>query len=240
MASPARIHKPSLTAIALLRVSSDAQDVAWQEADKLKIQEKFGLAFDRTLKLQGVSGTATLENEDIQKILKDLQRPEIGGITVSALDRLFRPKHYAAFGILDYFVAAGKVIWSMREGFIDPATDARRNYRVICDVSGDAGLLDTLIAHLAPGGEIVLAGFYSAPISFVFPPAFMREARIRIAAEWRQDDLIAVRDLVCSGQLSLDNLISHRETAGSAVSAYRTAFGDPSCLKMTLDWRACA
>jgi bacteriochlorophyllide a dehydrogenase len=123
---------------------------------------------------------------------------------------------------------------------IDPATDARRDYRVICDVSGDASLLDTLIAHLAPGGEIVLAGFYSAPISFVFPPAFMREARIRIAAEWRQDDLIAVRDLVCSGKLSLDDLISHREPAGSAVSAYRTAFGDPTCLKMSLDWRACA
>jgi bacteriochlorophyllide a dehydrogenase len=123
---------------------------------------------------------------------------------------------------------------------IDPATDARRDYRVICDVSGDASLLDTLIAHLAAGGEIVLAGFYSTPISFVFPPAFMREARIRIAAEWRQDDLIAVRDLVCSGKLSLDGLISHREAAGSAVSAYRTAFGDPSCLKMTLDWRACA
>jgi 3-hydroxyethyl bacteriochlorophyllide a dehydrogenase len=123
---------------------------------------------------------------------------------------------------------------------IDPATDVRRDYRIICDVSGDASLLDTLIAHLAPGGEIVLAGFYSAPISFVFPPAFLREVRIRVAAEWRQDDLIAVRDLVCSGKLSLDGLISHREAASAAVPAYRTAFGDPSCLKMTLDWRACA
>ena len=44
-----------------------------------------------------------------------------------------------------------------------------------------------LIARLAPGGEIVLAGFYSAPLSFVFPPAFMREARIRVAAEWRHE-----------------------------------------------------
>ena len=66
---------------------------------------------------------------------------------------------------------------------IDPAANTRRDYRVICDVSGDASLLDTLIAHLAPGGEIVLAGFYSAPLSFVFPPAFMWEARIRVAAE---------------------------------------------------------
>jgi 3-hydroxyethyl bacteriochlorophyllide a dehydrogenase len=123
---------------------------------------------------------------------------------------------------------------------IDPAANTRRNYHVICDVSGDSSLLDTLIAHLAPGGEIVLAGFYSAPLSFVFPPAFMREARIRIAAEWRHDDLTAVRDLIDSGRLSLDGLISHRESAGSASSAYQTAFDDSNCLKMTLDWRACA
>jgi bacteriochlorophyllide a dehydrogenase len=123
---------------------------------------------------------------------------------------------------------------------INPAANTRRNYRVICDVSGDASLLDTLISHLAPAGEIVLAGFYSAPLSFVFPPAFMREARIRISAEWRQEDLIAVRDLVDSGSLSLDGLISHRKAASSAPDAYRTAFDDPSCLKMILDWRACA
>jgi bacteriochlorophyllide a dehydrogenase len=121
---------------------------------------------------------------------------------------------------------------------VDPALDKRRDYRVICDVSGDASLLDTLIAHLAPGGEIVLAGFYSAPLSFAFAPAFMREARIRIAAEWRHDDLVAVRDLVDSGKLSLDGLISHREAVSSAPDAYRTAFDDPSCLKMLLDWRA--
>lgn len=123
---------------------------------------------------------------------------------------------------------------------IDPASNRRRDYRVICDVSGDASLLDDLIAHLAPGGEIVLAGFYSAPLSFVFPPAFMREVRIRVAAEWRHDDLVAVRDLVDSGKLSLDGLISHRAEATAADEAYRTAFHDPSCLKMALDWRACA
>jgi len=123
---------------------------------------------------------------------------------------------------------------------IDPVANTRRDYRVICDVSGDASLLDTLIAHLAPGGEIVLAGFYSAPLSFVFPPAFMREARIRVAAEWRHDDLVAVRDLIDAGKLSLRGLITHRESAGSAAGAYRTAFDDPSCLKMVLDWRACA
>ena len=80
----------------------------------------------------------------------------------------------------------------------------------------------------------------SMPLSFVFPPAFMREARIRVSAEWRQDDLVAVRDLVDRGKLSLDGLISHRADAPEATEAYRTAFDDPSCLKMVLDWRAYA
>ncbi len=123
---------------------------------------------------------------------------------------------------------------------VDPVNDPRRNYRLICDVSGDASLLDSLISRLAPGGEILLAGFYSAPLSFSFPPAFMREARIRVAAEWRPEDLIAVRDLIDNGRLSLDGLITHCEPAASAAEAYRTAFDDPACLKMTLDWRACA
>jgi 3-hydroxyethyl bacteriochlorophyllide a dehydrogenase len=122
---------------------------------------------------------------------------------------------------------------------VDPAEDARRDYRAIYDVSGDATLLDTLVARLAPGGEIVLAGFYSEPLAFAFPPAFMREARIRVAAEWREPDLVAVKELIESGRLSLDDLITHRREATDAAAAYRTAFNDPACLKMVLDWRAC-
>ena len=117
------------------------------------------------------------------------------------------------------------------------AADTRRNYRSICDVSGDAAILDTLIGRLAPGGEICLAGFYGAPLSFAFAPAFMREARLRIAAQWTEADLSAVRRLVESGALSLDGLITHRRAADQADAAYRTAFGDPACLKMVLDWR---
>ncbi len=121
---------------------------------------------------------------------------------------------------------------------VPPDDDARRDYRMICDVSGDSGLLDTLIGRLAPGGEIVLAGFYTDPVSFTFPPAFMREARLRIAAEWKQPDLAAVMALINDGRLSLDGLITHRWEAADAPHAYETAFGDPACLKMILDWRA--
>lgn len=120
---------------------------------------------------------------------------------------------------------------------VHPDADDRRDYRSVYDVSGDSGVLDSLVARLAPGGEIVLAGFYSERLSFSFPPAFMREARIRVAAEWREPDVVAVRRLIESDRLSLDGLITHRSEALAAADAYRTAFGDPACLKMVLDWR---
>ncbi len=122
---------------------------------------------------------------------------------------------------------------------VDPADDKRRDYRAICDVSGDSTLIDTLIGRLGHGGELILAGFYPEPVSFQFPLAFMKEARMRIAAEWRPADLVAVQALIQSGGLSLDDLITHRRDAVDAPDAYRTAFTDPHCLKMILDWRTC-
>lgn len=125
------------------------------------------------------------------------------------------------------------------EGYtvVRPEDDNRRDYRAICDVSGDAALLDQLIGRLAPGGEIVLAGFYPGRIDFAFAPAFMREARLRIAAEWKPADMIAVRALIDEGLLSLDGLVTHSRPATEALDAYPAAFTDPACLKMILDWR---
>jgi bacteriochlorophyllide a dehydrogenase len=139
------------------------------------------------------------------------------------------------------------VVWetqpARREGaagyaVIRPDDDSRKNYTAICDVSGDGSLLNGLISRLAPGGEVVLAGFYKHDLSFAFAPAFMREAQIRVAAQWKKHDLQAAAALVESGALSLDGLITHTLNPGRAREAYEVAFGDPQCLKMMMDWRA--
>jgi 3-hydroxyethyl bacteriochlorophyllide a dehydrogenase len=122
---------------------------------------------------------------------------------------------------------------------LKPDDDPRRDYRAVYDVSGDAQILDRLITRLAPGGEVVLAGFYTESLNFSFAPAFMREAQIRCAAEWQRPDLLAVKELAETGRLSLDGLITHHDEPLHADAAYRTAFGDPDCLKMVLDWRSC-
>ncbi len=123
---------------------------------------------------------------------------------------------------------------------VHPDADTRKDYRAIYDASGRADLINDLIGRISRGGEIVLAGFYQDPLSFAFPPAFMKEARLRIAAEWDADDLMATRALVESGALSLDGLITHERTAAEATDAYEQAFTDPSCLKMILNWSAVA
>ena len=146
-------------------------------------------------------------------------------------------------------VAAGKpapVLWETQAvrqsgalgyGVIHPDDDARKDYRCICDVSGDSGILNRVIPKMAPGGEVVLAGFYKQDLSFSYAMAFMREASIRVAAQWKKHDLDAVVAMFHNGSLPLEGLITHFETPQRAQQAYEVAFGDPQCLKMVIDWR---
>lgn len=123
---------------------------------------------------------------------------------------------------------------------IHPESDERKDYKTIIDASGAGSMLDTFVSRLAKGGEVVLAGFYEERLSFAFVPTFMREARLRIAAEWQPADLQATQALMRIGRLSLDELITHDQTPDGAEDAYATAFTDSACLKMILDWRQCA
>lgn len=158
------------------------------------------------------------------------------------------PELVVGHGVLGRLIArvivalghAGPTIWEAdaarrADVAIDPADDDRRDYAAICDASG-GDVLDALLPRLAKRGEITLAGFYDR-VTFAFPPAFMREARLRVAAEFTPVDLAAVIALVASGALRLDGLVSHIRPAGEAVDAYPAAFAGGDCLKMVLDWR---
>jgi 3-hydroxyethyl bacteriochlorophyllide a dehydrogenase len=205
-------------------------------ASRLVIPSVRAMAIDPALGERGVllALAATAQHAIVGEVLPDLI---VGhGVVGRLLARLV----LAAGGAAPVVWETNPVRMDGAAGYqvVHPDNDARRGYRCICDASGDSGLLDTLILRLAPGGEIVLAGFYADRLSFGFPMAFIREARLRIAAQWQPDDLETVRRLIGNGSLSLDGLITHRADAMQAEAAYRTAFGDPACLKMILDWRA--
>ena len=118
---------------------------------------------------------------------------------------------------------------------IHPDADDRRDYGCIYDASGVSSLLDTMVGPPCQGRRDRAGRVLPEPLQFSFPPAFLREARFRIAAEWTREDLVATRDLIDHGALSLSGLITHTVQAEQAESAYQTAFEDPACLKMILE-----
>ncbi|MEM1106119.1 MAG: chlorophyll synthesis pathway protein BchC [Pseudomonadota bacterium] len=121
---------------------------------------------------------------------------------------------------------------------IDPGEDTRRDYAAPCDVSGNTAALDAVIAACAPRAQITLAGFYKDRPNFAFPPAFMKEITLHVAAEWRAEDMMAAAALVRSGALDLTGLVTHTASPNALAGAYATAFEDPACLKLLIDWGA--
>jgi bacteriochlorophyllide a dehydrogenase len=240
------------------RVAACSRESTFAVGDRVFVPGSNGFKSARAL--FGGSAQQLIVAEARAVALKAAEGPEATLLALAATarhiiaDGASRPDLIVGHGVLGRLLArlvardgkAPPLVWEVnaaRRGdangysVVDPADDPRRNYRCICDVSGDSAILDTLIQRLAPGGEIVLAGFYSTPLSFTFPPAFQREARMRVAAQFTPADLLFVRDLVEAGQLDLSGLISHRSPAATAAQAYQTAFADAACLKMVLDWR---
>jgi 3-hydroxyethyl bacteriochlorophyllide a dehydrogenase len=123
---------------------------------------------------------------------------------------------------------------------VAPDADSDQRHDAIIDASGDSAIVDKAVARLNRRGELILAGFYGSRVDFGFPAAFMKEASIAIAAEFTPADLNAVLALIQAGSLSLGGLITHHSAPSDAATAYRTAFTDPDCLKMIIDWRKAA
>jgi 3-hydroxyethyl bacteriochlorophyllide a dehydrogenase len=172
-----------------------------------------------------------------------------------ALDKIDTPGLVVGHGALGRLIArlsrvrfgVGPTVWDTRperrvgaSGYsvLAPEDDPRQDYASIIDVSGQSTILDDLFPRLARGGTVVLAGFYSDAVRFEFPPAFLKEADVRIAAEWQPSDLAKVVAQASSGALDLGGIISHRSPATEATHAYTRAFGDPECVKLVLDWRS--
>ncbi len=107
---------------------------------------------------------------------------------------------------------------------VDPARDTRRDRRCVIDVSGDAAVLDTLIARLAPKGRIVLAG-------------------VRTQADAERSTAVLVRVLP-GGSIDLMPIVetalgieSARDIAAAATRVRRLAFGGGDyTLDLQLQW----
>lgn len=84
-----------------------------------------------------------------------------------------------------------------------------------------------LNAPTRPPLETVLADCRTKQLQFSLTRALMKEERFLIAL---------TRMLIKNRALGLDYLITNQVAAQGAPDAYRTAFEDPSCLKIILNW----
>ena len=113
--------------------------------------------------------------------------------------------------------------------------------------AGKTTLVKLLVGIYRPThGRILLDGVDTATMS---PPALRRRVAVplfllsllavivQFGHTFLGTDLLAVKELVETGRVSLAGLITHHEAAVHAAGAYATAFGDSACLKMVLDWR---
>jgi DNA invertase Pin-like site-specific DNA recombinase len=99
-------------AIAILRVSTDQQDVERQRRDVDCAARVHNLQITRTLELEDLSGTKMLTNAEVRRVLSDLSRTDTDGVCISAIDRLIRPGELGDLQIFDAFQRTKKKIWT--------------------------------------------------------------------------------------------------------------------------------
>ncbi len=109
---------------------------------------------------------------------------------------------------------------------------------LIIEATGSMGALSSALPLLADHGRVLLLGYYEH-IDVPYAPIFMREAQILAAREWEfgpDGELPRTRDLLASGELNVNGLLTHRVPLDRIQAAYRLALEDPSCLKVLVEW----
>lgn len=105
----------------------------------------------------------------------------------------------------------------------------------IIEATGSMEALAGALPHLSSGGTVLLLGYYSK-LDLPYMPLFLKEAQLVTAKEWAANDLARCRDLIIDGTLDVAPLITHRRPIDDIAAAYETAFNEPDCLKLILDW----
>lgn len=88
---------------------------------------------------------------------------------------------------------------------------------------------------LRPGGTIVLLSYYDE-LRTPYVDLFVKEVSLLVAREWSHADLLAARDALAKGEIETGPLGDYIVPISAYESAYRTAFEDPSVLKVILQW----
>lgn len=105
----------------------------------------------------------------------------------------------------------------------------------IIEATGKSEQIAVCAKALKLGGAIALLSYYDV-LTTPFVDLFMREATLLVAREWTHPDLLAARDLIAEHRVDVADLAQSAYPIARYEAAYKTAFEDPSTLKVILQW----
>ncbi len=108
-------------------------------------------------------------------------------------------------------------------------------FDVIVEATGKSELIATSTDVLAMRGSILLLSYYDR-LECNFVPVFLKEPSLIVSREWDHDDLLLARDAIADGRVAIADLAGDAYPIDRYESAYAAAFGDPSTLKVILQW----
>jgi 3-hydroxyethyl bacteriochlorophyllide a dehydrogenase len=112
---------------------------------------------------------------------------------------------------------------------------ARDLFDVIVEATGKSELIATCTDLLAMRGSILLLSYYDR-LECDFVPVFLKEPSLVVSREWDHEDLLLARDAIADGRVAIADLAGDAYPIDRYESAYAAAFGDPSTLKVILQW----
>jgi 3-hydroxyethyl bacteriochlorophyllide a dehydrogenase len=112
---------------------------------------------------------------------------------------------------------------------------ARELFDIIVEATGKSELIATCTDVLAMRGSILLLSYYDR-LECNFVPVFLKEPSLIVSREWDHEDLLLARDAIADGRVAIADLAGEAYPIERYESAYAAAFGDPSTLKVILQW----
>jgi 3-hydroxyethyl bacteriochlorophyllide a dehydrogenase len=105
----------------------------------------------------------------------------------------------------------------------------------VVEATGVSQLLASCANALKMGGSIALLSYYDE-LTTHYAELFVKEVTLLVAREWSFPDLLAARDILAGGTVEFASLAKTVYPIGNFEQAYKTAFEDPSVLKVILQW----
>jgi 3-hydroxyethyl bacteriochlorophyllide a dehydrogenase len=105
----------------------------------------------------------------------------------------------------------------------------------VIEATGKSELIGACARALKFGGSIALLSYYDV-LTTPFVDLFTKEVTLYVAREWTHPDLLDARDMIADGRVDVTDLAQSAFPIANYEAAYKTAFDDPSTLKVILHW----